>query len=313
MKERSGMPYDVVAYEADENAMLLTPEQEGLFHRLLRRSWMNGSIPDDVEKCAVICRVTKLQMKRNWDAIRPLWVKSSIPGRLVNAKQESEREWKEKYSAAQAERGHLGGIAKSKSKPAKSASGGGGPLQSGRDEKQEWNPPSTTVRTNSDLNDTGYKSRQNIDSVVANAKQTPSSRLASLPSPSPSPIPNPEDYSNIQDFVRPEEADGRAIKTNQTSKVPEEKRRGIWAPIEASLRADVEDDTFARFYAGCEVVDATAREVVLAVPLALIQRNENSLGVTSRIMTNRIVKVQGSENNLLRGRPLRIIPLEQPS
>lgn len=107
------MPYDVVAYEADENAMLLSAEQEGLFHRLLRRAWMNGSIPDDVNKCAVICRVTKLQMKRAWTAIRPLWIESE-PGRLVNAKQESEREWKAMYSTAQSERGRLGGVAKSR-------------------------------------------------------------------------------------------------------------------------------------------------------------------------------------------------------
>lgn len=113
MKERSGMPYDVVAYEADEAAMLLTPEQEGIFHRLLRRAWMNGSIPDDEIKLASICRVTKLQMHRAWPAIRPLWYESPTEtGRLLNAKQESEREWTRGYSTRQAERGSLGGKAK---------------------------------------------------------------------------------------------------------------------------------------------------------------------------------------------------------
>ena len=107
------MPYDVVAYEADEAAMMLTPEQEGLFHRLLRRAWMNGSIPDDVDKCSKICRVTKFQMRRAWPALRPLWLESvSEPGRLLNAKQEREREWKGRYTHEQAKRGRLGGIAK---------------------------------------------------------------------------------------------------------------------------------------------------------------------------------------------------------
>ena len=49
MKERSGMPYDVVAYEADDLAMQLSESEEGLFHRMLRRAWMNGSIPSDLK------------------------------------------------------------------------------------------------------------------------------------------------------------------------------------------------------------------------------------------------------------------------
>ena len=94
MKQRSGMPYDVVAYEADEKAKLLTLEEEGLFHRLLRHAWQNGSIPDDISKLAPICRAHIHRVRKCWKAVSELWVTDPVtPHRLVNMKQESERLW----------------------------------------------------------------------------------------------------------------------------------------------------------------------------------------------------------------------------
>ena len=52
MKERSGMPYDVVAFSTDEDAYLWTNQEEGAFHRLMRHAWINGGIPDDMKKIA---------------------------------------------------------------------------------------------------------------------------------------------------------------------------------------------------------------------------------------------------------------------
>lgn len=114
VKERSGMPYDVVAYEADELAMQLSESEEGLFHRMLRRAWMNGSIPDNLDTLASICRTRPSTMKKAWVRIAPLWKgKEDDPGRLINSKQESERAYKASYSAKKSASGHLGNEIKS--------------------------------------------------------------------------------------------------------------------------------------------------------------------------------------------------------
>ena len=52
-------------------------------------------------------------MRRAWPVLRPLWVESTTEiGRLLNMKQEREREWRWGYTRAQAERGRKGGVAK---------------------------------------------------------------------------------------------------------------------------------------------------------------------------------------------------------
>src|SRR3990167_8054307 len=89
MKERSGMPYDVVAYEADEHARLLDPWEEGVFHRMLRLAWMNGSVPADLNQLADLCRVRPSSLRKFWSKLSPLWYEDAA--RLRNKKQESER------------------------------------------------------------------------------------------------------------------------------------------------------------------------------------------------------------------------------
>lgn len=100
------MPYDVVAYEADDLAMQLSETEEGLFHRMLRRSWMNGSIPADLAALADICRTTRRKLEKAWPKLSPLWAEDlENPGRLKNTKQERERffvEEKRKRASASA-------------------------------------------------------------------------------------------------------------------------------------------------------------------------------------------------------------------
>lgn len=104
MKERSGMPYDVVAFDTDEDAKFWTNQQEGAFHRLMRHAWINGGIPDDLPKIASICRESVSQMNKLWPAIEPKWpVDPMHPSRRVNPKQESEREFKQEKSGKAAE------------------------------------------------------------------------------------------------------------------------------------------------------------------------------------------------------------------
>lgn len=110
------MPYDVVAYEADDLAMQLSEAEEGLFHRMLRRSWMNESIPSDLKELRHICRTSLNRLKKAWVKIEPLWKPHpSRPGRLINLKQESERD----YRVTIRKQNQLAGIESAKSRKLK--------------------------------------------------------------------------------------------------------------------------------------------------------------------------------------------------
>ncbi len=104
MKERSGMPYDVVAFSTDEEACQWTNQEEGAFHRLMRSAWINGGIPDDVFKIAKICREPVKVMAKLWPAFESKWPIDPLnPERRVNPKQECEREFKAEKSGKAAE------------------------------------------------------------------------------------------------------------------------------------------------------------------------------------------------------------------
>lgn len=105
MKQRSGMPYDVVAFTTDERAVLWTLEEEGAFHRLLRHAWVNGSLPDDLTALAIICRCDMDQMKKMWVNLEQSWPVDGRNGRRFNRKQEAERQ----YVKTKAEAGRIGG------------------------------------------------------------------------------------------------------------------------------------------------------------------------------------------------------------
>jgi hypothetical protein len=92
MKERSGMPYDVVAFEGDENARRLSLAEEGMFHRMLRLAWMNGSIPADLTQLSQLIRCRPTTLQKAWPNLSKLWVNDEAdPSRLRNKKQEKER------------------------------------------------------------------------------------------------------------------------------------------------------------------------------------------------------------------------------
>lgn len=105
MKQRSGMPYDVVAFSTDEKALLLTLEEEGAFHRLLRHAWVNGSVPDDFASLAQICRCPRETMTQMWPRLSEFWRLDGRNRRRTNPKQESER----KYLKSKADAGSKGG------------------------------------------------------------------------------------------------------------------------------------------------------------------------------------------------------------
>lgn len=78
-------------YQSDEHVMLMDLDQRGAYVDLLCHSWLHGSIPSDVSALARICRTTPARMGRLWPGIAPCW-KALEDGRLVNGRQERERE-----------------------------------------------------------------------------------------------------------------------------------------------------------------------------------------------------------------------------
>lgn len=100
MKERSGMPYDVVAFSTDENALMLTNAQEGVFHRCMRHAWVNGSLPCSEVALAAIAREPIEVFRQLWKPpLEDMWTTHpEIANRLINKKQEEERQFKSEQS-----------------------------------------------------------------------------------------------------------------------------------------------------------------------------------------------------------------------
>jgi len=108
MKERGSMPYDVVAFETDEDALALTEKEEGLFHRIMRKAWINGSVPADLDELAILVRTRPSTLRKAWPNLSKMW--QPIEGnetRLRNKKLESERIFKEKIREANSTAGKL--------------------------------------------------------------------------------------------------------------------------------------------------------------------------------------------------------------
>lgn len=79
-------------FEADEDAACMSLAERGAYITLLGYCWMEGSIPDDVEKLARLCRCGQGEMRRIWPVIRGRFNIEVIPGRLSNPRLERERD-----------------------------------------------------------------------------------------------------------------------------------------------------------------------------------------------------------------------------
>lgn len=77
----------------DERVALMSPAAKGVFIDLLAHAWLEGSIPACSEHRARIVRVDVAMLEQLWRELGPLWVEHPTePGRLVNPRQERERE-----------------------------------------------------------------------------------------------------------------------------------------------------------------------------------------------------------------------------
>ncbi len=82
----------VLDYRASRNANALGYIARGLYRELLDECWMEGHVPDDITKLAVICRCPVSVMQREWVKLRTLFVPvDGDDARLTNAKLECQR------------------------------------------------------------------------------------------------------------------------------------------------------------------------------------------------------------------------------
>jgi uncharacterized protein YdaU (DUF1376 family) len=104
------MPMYTKDYDTDENVILMDLAQEGMYNRLLRHQWREGSIPADAPSLATICRVPLAKFQRVWtgrvaDCFRP---REGQPDRLVNPKLETVRTAQRAFHQERSESGRRG-------------------------------------------------------------------------------------------------------------------------------------------------------------------------------------------------------------
>ncbi len=93
-------------YLTDENVELMSLEQEGAYRRLMDYCWLHGSIPNDVEAWAKMCRVTPRRMEKLWPGIDPCFRKRN--GRLFHPRLDKERRKQIRRKRAQSDAGKKG-------------------------------------------------------------------------------------------------------------------------------------------------------------------------------------------------------------
>lgn len=79
-------------FDTDEHVRLMDLEEIGLFILCLNHAWVNGSIPDDVQKLAKLFHKPTKKILRAWVNVSKCFIKNDTD-QLVNPKQERERVW----------------------------------------------------------------------------------------------------------------------------------------------------------------------------------------------------------------------------
>lgn len=108
-KDPAMLVYGVDFY-ADEAVVAMTLEQEAAYWRLLMHAHREGSIPADVGLlCAIVVKVPARRFPAVWAGIAVKWVPHpTLPGRLVNQRQEREREKRADMKRRMSEGGRRG-------------------------------------------------------------------------------------------------------------------------------------------------------------------------------------------------------------
>ena len=96
-------PLYVDDFDEDPNVLAMNLAEVGLYQLALNEAWKRGSIPADPEDLAIIIRRRPADVKKAWPKVQPCWVPNCAPGRLVNPRQEREREKASKLSSSRSE------------------------------------------------------------------------------------------------------------------------------------------------------------------------------------------------------------------
>ena len=76
-------------FDHNEKVRLMNLEEIGLYALCLNHSWVNGSLPADLDEIGRAMKVPAKQLRRAWPRVAPCFVE--IEGRLINPRQEDER------------------------------------------------------------------------------------------------------------------------------------------------------------------------------------------------------------------------------
>jgi uncharacterized protein YdaU (DUF1376 family) len=112
-----------IDYRASRNANRLDYVQRGLYRELLDECWVEGAIPDDIEKLADIARCPIGVMAEAWPTLRKLFVPlDGLDGMFLSSKRlEIERSADDALRVARANAGRKGGLARAENAKQKQA------------------------------------------------------------------------------------------------------------------------------------------------------------------------------------------------
>ena len=99
--------YQYYAADFEMDTAGWTVDEVGIYQRLLNYEWINGALPDDLEKLARIVRISSQKMKKKWPTLKHKFFLNG-DGKLVNRRMEEERENQDRYRQEQSRKGKRG-------------------------------------------------------------------------------------------------------------------------------------------------------------------------------------------------------------
>lgn len=284
-KKRPSFPFFGSDYLGSGFVNELEKDEEWAYMRCLIVCGDSGSIPSDLKGISKVFRnlCTLREARALWGRIAHRFEPHPTePGRLINRRMEDAKESVDKFRQKQADNSKKRWLPKGEKEPPKT-------------------PPESSQAASQSHPKPHPKPISKVSQAVSQTVSQPPSQSDPSISISNSLL-SREDKSNIQDFVRPI---GPETGERTNHKNPELLRK-LWAPVEGYIRKTVTEDAFGEFYEGCQLVELSYREVTLGVPSRLLTA-KGSVAFATAILAQ-IIEDSGSD--LLRGRALKVIPLE---
>ena len=99
--------FQLYASDFDMDTASWDNEEVGVYFRLLMYQWVNGSIPDDINRLAKITRIGQKRFKKSWRIVSNKFQNNSKNG-LINIRMELTRQEQDNYRKLQSEAGKRG-------------------------------------------------------------------------------------------------------------------------------------------------------------------------------------------------------------